>query len=145
MSAPQIPPIEDEDYDSAADSDFNALGSPSSEDRSKTITQKGGKKRKQDGDGDIEIGRSDEGIVAQGRRKKRGEGKGKQKGNREEGDEVEEDKEEEGGVGIRVKLRSGRGVKCVSSYRRCWWWTGSGRVYACYCMDKDSVVGLGLC
>lgn len=114
---PALPPPDEEDYDSAADSDFDASLSPSSGDESETTAANQGKKHRRedvDGvdrvDGDIEMGSGDEGIVAQGRKKKRRKGKGKGKG--KEGDaEIAEDEEdaEDGGVGIRVRLRSGRG------------------------------------
>ena len=117
---PALPATEEDAYNSASDSDFDASLSPSSGDESNasdaaTIIVKGNIKRKIDADGDVDMASGDEGIVAQGRKKKRRKGKGKGKGNwkAEEVDdrvgEDGEDEEAEGEVGIRVRLRSGRG------------------------------------
>lgn len=117
---PALPNPEEDAYNSASDSDFDASLSPSSGDESEAsdaaIAPKSGK-RKIDADGDVDMASGDEGIVAQGRNKKRRKGKGKGEGKEKAGDGdggiVEEGKDEDGegewGVGIRVRLRSGRG------------------------------------
>ncbi|MCJ1280107.1 swr complex subunit [Puttea exsequens] len=110
------PPPDESDYDSAADSDFDASLSPSSGNESitnddNTIT-KGTKikKRKIDADGDLKMGSGDEGIVAQARKRKRKKAKAKAKAKGERGDVEGNDSENsDAAVGVRVKLRSGRG------------------------------------
>ncbi|KAL6720569.1 swr complex subunit [Lecanora helva] len=107
---PALAPPDEDDYDSAADSDFNDSLSPSSGDESETgTTEKGFKNRKQshqDADGDVELGSGDEGIIAQAKRRRRR--KGQKKGKTGQVDEDDETEGEAGGVGIRVRLRSGR-------------------------------------
>ena len=110
---PLPPPADDEEYDSAADSDFDASLSPSSGDESEkddiaTVAKAGANKAKYV-DGDMEMGSGDEGIVAQGRKKKRRKGKGKGEGDDEQDGDGAIEADVEVAAGIRVRLRSGRG------------------------------------
>ena len=112
---PALPATEEDPYNSASDSDFDASLSPSSGDESNasdaaTNIVKGNGKRNTDADGDVDMASGDEGIVAQGQKKKRRKGKGKGKAKTEDVDDgVGEEAEDEEGEGIRVRLRSGRG------------------------------------
>ncbi|KAK4692326.1 hypothetical protein P7C71_g4853, partial [Lecanoromycetidae sp. Uapishka_2] len=118
---PPLTPPDEEDYDSAADSDFAASISPSSGEDSEasgdepTAKGSGSRKRKVDADGDVSMASGDEGIVAQARKKQKRRQKRKGKG---AATHVEEEEDEgaagEGGVGIRVKLRSGRGGEAAT-------------------------------
>jgi len=107
---PAPPPPDEEDYDSAADSNFDASLSPSSGDESDASDVAGAAKKpagttRNDEDGDVQMESGDEGIVAQGRKKRRKKAKNKDG----EAHEGFEDDDHDGGVGIRVRLRSGRG------------------------------------
>lgn len=115
---PALPTPEEDAYNSASDSDFDASISPSSGDESEgsdaaTTTAQKDKKRKTDADGDVDMASGDEGIVAQERKKRRRKGKGNGTEKAEDGHEdvLDEGEDENGqrGVGIRVRLRSGRG------------------------------------
>ncbi len=91
--------LDPDDYDSAADSDFDASLSPSSASDSEDDTTKGHKRKAED-----EVDSGDEKIVKEGTKKRRKNGK---KGRGADGGA---DKEEEGdGVGLRVRTRSGKG------------------------------------
>lgn len=112
---PALSLTEEDPYNSASDSDFNASLSPSSGDESEasdapTATASTLKRdnRKTYADGDVDMASGDEGVVAQARKKRRRKGKGKE-GEGEGDGEGGEDEDGEGGVGIRVRLRSGRG------------------------------------
>ena len=117
MPPPLTPLDEDEAYHSSSDSDFDAALSPFSSDDSDGGTQAGNTiHRKVGADGDAEMGSGDEGIIAQGRRRLRKKGKAKGKGNGKftskdllVNEEDEDDEDEDASLGIRVKLRSGRG------------------------------------
>ena len=110
---PAIEPDE-EDYDSAEDSDFATSDAPSTGEDSDDDGGSGKivKRTRKDADGDLEMGSGDEGIVAQGRKKKKKKGsKKKPKGAKEDvvDGESESGNDDDGEAGIRVRLRSGRG------------------------------------
>ena len=119
-SSSAMPPLiqlDEEDYDSAADSNFDATLSSASGDESDASSQDAvtrvtkGKKRKIDEDGDVEMASGDEGIVTQAKKKQKRDKLKGQRGNSkgEEDENVEGEGVGEGGIGIRVRLRSGRG------------------------------------
>ncbi len=91
--------LDPDDYDSAADSDFDTSLSASSASDSEDGASKGHKRKAEEA-----IDSGDEKIVKEGVKKRRRKGK-KGKGDRGEADE----EEVEGGVGLRVRTRSGRG------------------------------------
>ena len=93
-----VPPDLD-DYDSAADSDFDASNQISSASDSEHDATKGKKRRAVD-----QIDSGDEKIVKEGIKKRRK--KGEDRKTDEDGAHGEAD---EGGVGLRVRTRSGRG------------------------------------
>lgn len=105
---------QEDDYHSSSDSDFNeelsasSAEEVSSEDELANRRPKGkSRKRKSNfNDDGVEMGSGDEGIIAQGQKKRRKKEKGK-KGQAPK-DEAEEESEDEAG-GIRVRLRNGRG------------------------------------